>query len=60
MDAGHAAWFRAMFGHFVTAMDDKEYVGRPAMDALRCIELLNTAYESAADGCRERRIPHFG
>jgi predicted dehydrogenase len=60
MDAGHAAWFRSMFGHFVTAMDQKEWVGRPATDALRCIELLATAYASAADGCRERRIPHFG
>jgi predicted dehydrogenase len=60
MDAGHAVWFRAMFGHFVAAMDAKEYVGRPALDALRCIELLSTAYESAADGARERRVPHFG
>ncbi len=39
MDAGHAVWFRSMFSEFVTAMDQKEYVGRSALDALRCIEL---------------------
>jgi UDP-N-acetylglucosamine 3-dehydrogenase len=60
MDAGHAVWFRSMFGEFATAMEDKEHVGRPAMDALRCIELIATAYDSAADGCHERRIAHLG
>jgi predicted dehydrogenase len=60
MDAGHAAWFRSMFGEFVTAMDQRDNVGRSAIDALRCIELIATAYESANDGARERRVPHFG
>jgi predicted dehydrogenase len=60
MDAGHAAWFRSMFCHFATAMDENEHVGRPAMDALRCIELIATAYRSATDGCQERRIAHMG
>jgi predicted dehydrogenase len=60
MDAGHAAWFRSMFGSFVTAMDEKEHVGRPAVDALRCIELLETAYASAAESSRELRIPRSG
>jgi predicted dehydrogenase len=60
MDAGHAAWFRSMFGQFATAMDRNEHVGRPAMDALRCIELITAAYASANDGCRERRIPGGG
>lgn len=59
MDAGHAAWFRSMFVQFTAAMDQKEAVGRAALDALRCIELITTAYESARDACRERPIPHF-
>jgi predicted dehydrogenase len=60
MDAGHSAWFRSMFGQFATAMDRNEHVGRPAIDALRCIELIDAAYASASDGCRERRIHHSG
>jgi predicted dehydrogenase len=58
MDAGHAIWFRSMFGQFATAMDQKECVGRAALDALRCVELIATAYESAQDASRERRVPH--
>jgi predicted dehydrogenase len=58
MDAGHAIWFRSMFGQFATAMDRNEHVGQPALDALRCIELITAAYASANDGSRERRILH--
>jgi len=60
MDAGHAGWFRSMFGEFSTAMDKQDYVGRSAIDALRCIEVITTAYESASDASRERRIPRAG
>jgi predicted dehydrogenase len=60
MDAAHAAWFRSMFRQFVIAMDRRECIGRPAIDALRCIELITTAYDSAKDGSRESAIPHFG
>ena len=60
MDAGHAVWFRSMFSQFVTALDRAEPVGRSALDALRCIELITTAYESSRDGSRERLIAHVG
>lgn len=60
MDAGHAAWFRSMFSQFATAMDRNEHVGRPAIDALRCIELITAAYQSANDASRERKISHSG
>lgn len=60
MNAGHAAWFRSMFGDFVAAMDQNHYVGRSAVDALRCIELITTAYESANDASRERPVPLHG
>ncbi len=57
MDAGHAAWFRSMFAQFGTAIDHNDFVGRPALDALRCIALIAAAYDSARDGCRERQVP---
>lgn len=60
MDAGHAPWFRALFAQFALAMDRGDYVGRSANDALRCIEIITAAYESANDGCRERPILHVG
>jgi len=60
MDAGHAAWFRSMFEQFATAMDQKDNVPKAAVDALRCIELITTAYESANDASRERPVPQFG
>jgi predicted dehydrogenase len=55
MNAGHTAWFRSMFGHFATAMDQRDTVSR-AVNALRCIELITAAYESANDASRERPI----
>jgi predicted dehydrogenase len=60
MDAGHAGWFRTMFPEFVTAMDRREIIGKPAQNALRCLEVITTAYESANDESRERRIPQRG
>jgi predicted dehydrogenase len=56
MDAGHAAWFRSMFERFEAAMDQKEHVGRSALDAIRCIECITAAYESASDASRERLV----
>jgi predicted dehydrogenase len=54
MDAGHAVWFRSMFEDFASAMDRREVNGRPALDALRCIELITSAYASAREGSHER------
>jgi predicted dehydrogenase len=56
MDAGHSIWFQSMFEEFGQAIDRRDYVGRPAEDAFRCVELITAAYASAADGCRERRL----
>ena len=33
-----------------------EYVGREAIDAYRCIELITAAYRSAREGCREQPL----
>ena len=53
MDAGHAVWFRSLFGDFARAVEQKYYVGREAKDSLRSVELIATAYASAKDGSRE-------
>ncbi|HTT69839.1 MAG TPA: Gfo/Idh/MocA family oxidoreductase [Anaeromyxobacteraceae bacterium] len=53
MDASHTLWFNAMFDRFRTAMAEGDYAGPEAMDACRCVEIITTAYRSAAEGCRE-------
>ncbi len=53
MDASHAKWFNAMFDGFVKAIESGEYVGLDVMDAQRCIEVIDTAYASAENGCQE-------
>jgi predicted dehydrogenase len=56
MDASHTRWFNRMFDAFRAAIDLREHVGREAQDAYRCAEVIEGAYASAADGCRERPL----
>ncbi len=53
MDASHTTWFNAMFDGFLEAVGRGDFAGREAQDAFRCIELITTAYRSAAESCRE-------
>ncbi|MFT3914125.1 MAG: Gfo/Idh/MocA family oxidoreductase [Anaeromyxobacteraceae bacterium] len=53
MDASHAGWFNAMFDRFLGAVRRGEWAGKDAQDAERCIEIIEAAYRSAGDGCRE-------
>jgi len=53
MDASHVRWFDTMFDAFLEAQAAGDFAGREAQDAWRCIEVITTAYRSAADGCRE-------
>ena len=53
MDASHAAWFAAMMGDFLNAIARRDYAGKSAEEALRCVELIEAAYASAHDGSRE-------
>lgn len=46
-DASHADWFVSLFGDFAAAIDQGEWIGREAEDAVRAIELIETAYASA-------------
>ncbi len=56
MDASHTGWFNAMFDQFLAAIDSGDHAGREAQDAYRCTEIIEGAYASAADGCRERPL----
>lgn len=53
MDASHVSWFQSLFDQFKRAIENDEYVGREAREAYLCIQLIETAYHSAAEGCRE-------
>ncbi|MFO0660688.1 MAG: Gfo/Idh/MocA family oxidoreductase [Polyangiaceae bacterium] len=53
LDASHAGWFAAMFQRFEQAIAEHDYVSSDAQDALRCIQLITSAYESAQRGCLE-------
>ena len=56
MDASHTRWFNAMFDEFLAAIESGDHAGREARDAYRCIEIIDAAYASSAEGCRERPL----
>jgi predicted dehydrogenase len=56
MDASHAGWFNAMFDEFLAAIASGDHAGREARDAYRCIEIIDAAYASSAEACRERAL----
>lgn len=53
MDASHVSWFNSLLDQFKTAIATGDYVGKEAREAYLCIQLITTAYRSAAEGCRE-------
>jgi hypothetical protein len=53
MDASHTIWFRSLFGDFAAAIAAGDWAGKEAETALRCVELITTAYTSAQSGSRE-------
>lgn len=53
MDASHTQWFNSLFDQFRTAISTDEYVGKEALEAFRCIELIDAAYRSAKERSRE-------
>jgi predicted dehydrogenase len=57
MDSSHVTWFNSLFDDFKTAIDRREFVGRDAEEAFRCVQLIATAYASARDGSRELPLP---
>jgi predicted dehydrogenase len=53
MDASHSEWFASLFDRFGAAIDQHQYVGRDATDALECVRLIQAAYDSARKHGRE-------
>jgi predicted dehydrogenase len=53
MDASHVTWFNSLFDQFRTAIDQGTWVGKEAGEAFLCVQLIDAAYRSAAEGCRE-------
>jgi predicted dehydrogenase len=58
MDASHTSWFQDLFDAFLGAVAARDFAGSEAEDALCSLEVIEAAYRSAADGCREQ--PIFG
>jgi predicted dehydrogenase len=53
MDSSHVNWFAEMFATFRAAIDAGDFVGNEARQALLCIQVITTAYRSAAESSRE-------
>ena len=53
MDASHTIWFRSLLEQFHGAILARDYAGKEAENAFRCVELITTAYASALEGSRE-------
>lgn len=53
MDASHVSWFNSLFDQFQGAIQADDFVGKEALEAYRCIELITRAYESARQACVE-------
>lgn len=47
MDASHVQWFRSVFLRFCSAIERREYAGKDALESVRCVELIEAAYESS-------------
>jgi predicted dehydrogenase len=53
MDASHTRWFNSLFDQFKAAMRSGDFVNRELREAVACIQIIETAYRSGAEGCRE-------
>lgn len=57
MDASHAAWFGSLQEDFLNAVRDGDIASKQAIDSVRSIELIETAYASARAGSRLLNLP---
>lgn len=53
MDASHTRWFNSLFDQFEGAIAAGEFVHRELREAVACVQIIETCYRSAAEGCRE-------
>jgi predicted dehydrogenase len=57
MDASHTKWFNSLFDQFKDAIRAGDFVNRELREAVACIQIIETAYRSSAEGCRELPLP---
>jgi predicted dehydrogenase len=57
MDASHTRWFNSLFDQFREAVSKGDFVNRELREAVACIQIIETAYRSSAEGCRELPLP---
>ena len=53
MDASHVTWFNSMFDEFKAAIAADDFVGQDAQESFLCVQLIQTAYASAQQGCKQ-------
>jgi predicted dehydrogenase len=56
MDASHVNWFNSLFDEFRAAIAQNDYVGKDATEAYLAIQLITSAYRSAALGGLEIQL----
>ncbi len=56
MDASHKEWFGRLFDEFRAAIHTRAFVSEQTVDALKCIETIGAAYDSAQQASREVEI----
>ncbi len=56
MDASHVTWFGALIDELMEAIETGDFVGRSAIDALMCVNVIKTSYTSAQAGSMERSL----
>lgn len=55
-DASHRHWFNALFDEFRNAVERQDFAGKEAREAMLCVEVIHTAYQSARQESRELPI----
>ncbi len=56
MDASHVTWFNDLFDQFKMAIHKGDYVGKEAIEAYRCIEIITQSYESSKHESKELKL----
>jgi predicted dehydrogenase len=52
MDSSHVGWFNSLFDQFKIAMERNDFVGIEALEAFRCLQLIQMGYVSANEDSR--------
>jgi predicted dehydrogenase len=58
MDSSHVGWFGSLFAQFKNAIERSDCVGVEALEAFRCVQLIQMGYLSASKD--SRRVPVLG